>query len=118
MGRASDPQQRKEEQRTAASARAASRILEDVAMRLEQLSRFVDDPADGETYLTSLHFKVGGGWDDGVLVVVKATIGGEDKVGFHGDSTLIECVRGLANRLNNGSLKWREDVPYAERDGE
>jgi len=115
MGRASDPHERREEKRSAASARAATRMLTELAVKIEQLSRFVDDPPDGETFLTSIHFKVGGSWDDGVLAVVKANVGGLDMVGFHGDDTLMECIRGLGNRVVNGSMKWREDTPYGER---
>lgn len=118
MGRASDPSERKREERAAASERAATRMLTQLAVRVEQLSRFIDDPPDGETFLTSIQFKVGGGWDDGVLAIVKAHVGGIAVVGFHGDDTLMECLRGLGNRIVNGSMKWKEDRPYGERTGD
>lgn len=34
---------------------------------------------------------------------------GQAVVAFHGASDLAECLRGLSNRLLNGSLKWRSD---------
>jgi len=112
MGRASDPHEQREEKRYQASQRAAERYLQRLAIRVEYLSRFVDDPSDGETYINSIQFKVGAGWDGGVLAIVKAVIGGEKRVAFHGEETLDECIVGLSSRLANGNLKWKEDKPY------
>lgn len=117
MGRASDPTQRREETKHDASLKAADLLLRKVAIRLEQLSRFIDDPEDGETYITSVQFKVNAAWDGGVLAIVKAVRGEVAIVGFHSDDTLLECVVGLGNRIANGSLKWKEDVPYGTRNG-
>ena len=112
MGRATDPVQIKAEKKYEASKRAATRLLERLAVKVEQLSRFVDDPTDGETYIQVIIFKMNAGWDGGVLAVVKATIGGEAMVAFHSEGTLDECMVGLASRLMNGTMKWKEDTPY------
>lgn len=116
MGRASDPSERKREAKYEASQRAAERFLERLAIRVEQLSRFLEDPGDSDIWIRSLQFKTNSGWDGGVMVIVKADIGGEQQVSFHSEPSLDECLVGLANRLANGTMKWREDVPYKERD--
>jgi len=112
MGRASDPKERREDKKYAASQKAAESLLNKLGVRLEQLSRFVDDPPDGETFITEIRFKVNAGWDGGTLMIIKATIGGEKVIGFHGDEGLAETLAGGVNRLANGSMKWKEDTPY------
>lgn len=48
------------------------------------------------------------------LAVVTAWQGSEAVVAFHRDSSFVQCVQGVCNRLNNGSLRWKEDQPYVE----
>ncbi len=115
MGRASDPSERKREAKFEASERAAARVLQRLATRVEQLARFIDDPPDGDTWIKSIQFKMNAGWDGGVLAIVKAEVGGELQVGFHGEDTFDECLMGLASRMANGSMKWKEDMPYEAR---
>lgn len=115
MGRASDPLERKAERQYKASQRAAANLLTKLGGRLELLDRWVEDPPDGETYITRITFKMNWGYDGDVLAIVLATLDGEKKVGMHSDPTFAECVSGLASRLANGTMKWKEDVPYAER---
>ena len=43
------------------------------------------------------------------LGIVKADFDGTPCIGFHGGDSLLDCLKGLASRLNNGSMKWRED---------
>jgi hypothetical protein len=47
----------------------------------------------------------GGTW----LGIITANIEGEACVAFHEGDTFVESVKGLLHRLNNGSLKWKED---------
>lgn len=115
MGRASDPSERKREEKFAASERAARRFLERLAVHVEFLSRYIEDPPDGETWITAVQFKMNSGWDGGVLAIVKADVGGEAKVGFHNEPSFDECIAGLSARLANGSMTWKEDVPYEKR---
>ena len=118
MGRASDPMERKHEKEYEASQRAAARVMQRLARKVEQLSSFVEDPKDGQPYITSINFKMNSGWDGGVLAIVKGVSDGDDVVGFHSEEAFDECLVGLANRLANGSLKWREDTPYASGSGD
>ncbi len=117
MGRASDPLERREDAKHLASIRAAESVLKKVAVRVEQIDRWIDDPGDSETFITQISFKVGGGWDDGTLVIVKARRGREKVVAFHGDDSFLEALTGLGSRLANGTLKWKVDEPYDPKNG-
>ncbi len=112
MGRASDPTQVREEGKYDASLRAAERLLKQAGKRLEQLDRWIEDPPDGETFITEIRIKVGGGWDGGCLAILKKEGSAGRQIAFHGADTLMEAVTGLVSRLDNGSLKWKEDVGY------
>lgn len=51
--------------------------------------------------------------NDDFLVTVKAIdADGAPWVAFHGSPDLLDALRGVWNRLGNGSLKWREDRPF------
>jgi len=112
MGRASDPSERKREAVFEASRRAAERTMTKLAVKVEQLARLVEDPEDSATFITSIQFKMNAGWDGGCMAIVKASVGSEKKVGFHSEDALDTCLVGLANRIANGTMKWREDTPY------
>ena len=112
MGRASDPRESVEDRKYQASKRAAANMLSTLGVRVEQLSRYIDDPHDGETWITSIQFKMNHGYDGSVLAIVKCTQGGAKVVGFHSDESFHETVSGLGARLMNGTMKWREDKPY------
>ena len=43
------------------------------------------------------------------MAVVNATVHGEYAVAFHGGATLHECLLGVLARLENRSLKWKQD---------
>lgn len=43
------------------------------------------------------------------LAVVRISVGGEKKVGFHNALTLGDLVIGVANRLRNRSFQWKDD---------
>lgn len=43
------------------------------------------------------------------LAVVTAWQDQVEVVAFHKDASFVECVQGLMNRLNNGSLNWKVD---------
>jgi hypothetical protein len=52
---------------------------------------------------------------DNVLLIVKAETPEGNIIAFHGGEDLASVVIGLVNRLDNGSIKWKEDKPYDER---
>ncbi len=114
MGRASDPNEAREDAKYHASLKAASRLLEKMGKRLEQLDRWVDDPPDSETFIVEVRFKVGGKYGEGVLAIIKVDGGQGKQIAFHGADSLGEALVGLVSRLENGSLKWKEDKPYGQ----
>ncbi len=80
------------------------------------LALAVEDPPGGERWLKEIRFKVRYGVEGDVLVIVKAEGGSGNEIAFHSGDRLDDACQGLASRLRNGSLKWREDKPYGERD--
>jgi hypothetical protein len=44
-----------------------------------------------------------------MLVIVRAQVEGEHKVGFHSSGTAAEAVKGALERVLNSSIDWRED---------
>lgn len=52
----------------------------------------------------------GGDW----LLVCKGTVDTQRLVAFHGAGSLGEALRGGYERLRNGQMKWREDMPYGK----
>lgn len=52
---------------------------------------------------------------DEILMVIRGLDqDGQPVVAFHSGYTLGDAIRGVAGRLNNGSLRWREDE-YAQQ---
>jgi hypothetical protein len=98
-----------------ASARAADNILRRSGTKLEQLGRLIEETPDDTHYITSITFKVQPEAFTAILGIVKADTGEGKVIAFHSDDTLGACLVGIVNRLVNGSLQWKEDVPYAER---
>lgn len=62
--------------------------------------------------ITEVRFKVRYLDEGDILVVVKRKGEAGKTIGFGSADTLGEAVISLANRLKNGSIKWREDTPY------
>ena len=79
------------------------------------LALCVEDPPGGDRWLKEIRIKVRYGEEGDVLVVVKAEGSEGNQVAFHSGDRVDDVVIGLANRLRNGSLKWREDKPYEQK---
>ena len=82
---------------------------------LQRLSDWLENPEDGETYVTKITIKPNWGEEGDCFIIFNATIGGQKKAGFHGGQTFSDAIRGGSSRIFNGRMKWQEDVPYAER---
>lgn len=81
------------------------------------IAKHIEDPPDSDTFIKEVRIKVRYGYEGDVLAIIKADRGKDKVVAFQSGDRLDEVVQGLANRLRNGDLKWREDKPYdAERD--
>lgn len=46
---------------------------------------------------------------DGYMGVVTADVGGQAMVAFHGGTSMGDALKGLLERLENGSIKWKTD---------
>lgn len=51
----------------------------------------------------------------GVLLTIKARYEGNKIIGWHGGDTFVEALAGAGKKLAAGAMKWREDLPYEER---
>ncbi len=98
-----------------AQARLIAAERQDTALKAStaKLSQWLENPGDGETYVTKLTIKPNWGDEGDCFIIINATIGGENRVAFHGGSTLGDAIIGVVKRLTNGNMKWREDTPYA-----
>ncbi len=97
-----------------ASKRAAGRLLTKLGTRLEQLDTFIQEVPDDDTHVTEVRFSVRYGTVGDILGVIKANTAKGKQIAFHSGDTVSEVLVGLVNRLNNGTLVWKEDKPYEE----
>lgn len=97
-----------------ASQRAATRLLTKMGVRLELLDRFVVEAHQDDYYVTDIRFKVRYDTVGDVLGIVKSEGPHGKRIAFHSDDTISECLVGMVNRMNNSTLKWKEDIPYGE----
>jgi len=92
-----------------ASQLAFQKIILAHGTALARIDHLVAKGLAGDIHITTIRLRApsveGGEW----LAVVKATTENGNIVGFHGGTGLGDLVSGLANRLNNGSIKWKED---------
>lgn len=49
------------------------------------------------------------------MVIVKAQVEGRMLVGFHGATSIEEAIRGAYERINNNSMKWKDDEGFVPR---
>jgi hypothetical protein len=60
--------------------------------------------------ITGLSIRAPKGYGEEILFVIRGVDdAGTSVVAFHSSFSLVEAIRGLAARLGNGSLRWRED---------
>ena len=95
---------------------AADRRKEELESSVAKLSEWLENPGDGETYVTQLTVKPNWGDDGDCFVIMKALIGGEKRIAFHGGNVLSDAIIGVMKRLLNGTMKWKEDKPYDSTD--
>lgn len=102
-------------EREEASKRAAARLLTKLGTRVEQLDRWIQEVPDDYHHIIQVRFAIRYSTVGDVLAMVKATTDDGKEIAFHSDDTVSEAMTGLVNRLNNGTLKWREDTPYDQK---
>lgn len=103
---------RRIEEREAASQRAATNMLTRIGVSAEKLDRHIIETPDDTHYISQICFKVR--FDDvgDILGIIKADGPDGKTIAFHNGDSIAAVLSGLASRLDNGTLKWREDKPY------
>lgn len=77
-----------------------------------QLEKEFTMPDDTEVRLTELRIKAPTEQGGTYLVIAKGVFERQMVVGFHGADTPHDAIKGACERLNNRSMKWREDKPW------
>ena len=104
--------------RKLASQIAATQYMEKVGARLVKLDTLIEETPDGIHYFTSLRFKLGYHESGSILLIAKCDGPEGSMVAFQAGESVSETILGLVNRMENGTLKWREDKPYEVPKGE
>lgn len=85
----------------------------DKAMRLfvmlERLYHPYEPARLTELDITEIRVKKPKADGEGVMIIVKATEEGQTFVGFHSADSAGEALKGALERVQNRTLKWRED---------
>lgn len=78
-----------------------------------RLDRLMAEEMDDGLRITEIRLRAPREVGEDILATVKAvTVEGKRFVGFHGALSSAEAIRGAVERINNATLKWREDRPY------
>lgn len=94
---------------TMQSAVNLARLLEKIARPVMIFQgRYEGERTEGVEIL-AIRFKAPGHPMGEWLAVVSASIEDERVVAFHKADDFSECLKGVLNRINNGSIKWRSD---------
>lgn len=93
-----------------ATARQVTEYWYKIGQGVGDIDRYLSIGHADQPELYELRIKCDAADDQGYLVVAKGL--GEDGyvVAFHRGETVVEAVTGVAARLKNHTLKWREDV--------
>jgi len=94
------------------SRKAAERLLQKHGLRLARLDEIIEDTPDDTHYITELRFKLGIHTGGAVMTVIKSDGPNGKQVAFQVGETIGDAITGLVNRMDNGTLAWREDKPY------
>lgn len=92
-----------------ASAVAVQKQMVRLAETVYRLDERLQDLFENEVDIKQIKFIAPRMDKSGWLAVVTATVDGKDAVAFHGGEDFTEALKGVLDRLGNGSLKWKED---------
>lgn len=94
---------------TIASQRAFDKEMVGRGVLLGRLEGYVDAYAEDEVFIQGITIRVPQDIGTDVLVVVRAVAAGESVVAYHAAPTLGEAIVGMGRRMQNKSLRWKED---------
>jgi hypothetical protein len=101
-----------------ASRVAATNILTRLGAAVERLDRFVTEVPDDEHHIQSITIRFRYDYIGDVLLVARALCGKGKVVAFQTADSLQGAIQGFVNRLDNGTVEWREDKPYERGKGD
>jgi len=92
-----------------ASVEAVQRMMLKLAQKVLQTDGMLQRLYEGEVDVVSIKF-IAPNMDKGEwMAVVSGTVNGTPVVAFHGGTEFHECLEGVLNRLQNGSMAWKAD---------
>lgn len=83
--------------------------------KVDGVDRLVQRMDEADIVIRGIRFKPPDGEGMSWLAIVTADGALGDVVGFHDAPTFREVLIGLVNRLENGSVKWKENKPWNGR---
>lgn len=98
--------------------KTAENIRSRVGEAVLTLDDYVTDPRDTEAYIKEVRLRIRFDDEGDVQGIVKREGENGKEIAFHNGDSLAQTLQGLANRMRNGSLKFREDKPYGARNGD
>ncbi len=107
--------EREDGKKSARSDKAYAKWLEGIALGVTRTERYIEEIQEERPTLVEVRIKCDPDDERGVLLIVKGYVGGQDYVAFHRDTTYSMALTALGNRLRNGSLSWREDEGYGNK---
>ncbi len=96
-----------------ASAALTDRILTKVGLAVHMSQHTMERMSEEGMVVIRITFKAGSGVHADWLAIIAVKTEGGGIVAFHSAPSFPATVEGLCHRVNNGSLKWKEDQ-YAE----
>lgn len=81
------------------------------------ISALMEGVRESDYEITEVRLRSTGDGSGYVLAIIKAQSAQGPVIAFHKDVDFSEALTVLAERLQGGNLKWREDVPYQHRLG-
>lgn len=104
-----------DDKKTKRSDKAYDKWVEGIARGVLHIEGYLSEIQEERPTLTELRVKCDPDDEEGVLVVFKGYLGGQECVAFHRDGTISAALTGAGNRLRNGSLAWREAKAYVAK---
>ena len=96
---------------------AAEKRARRIGEFLEGLGAGAGVDRDGDWSLTSFRVRLPTEIEPSCLLIVRASVGGAPRIAFIGAFTVGDALLAWRARVAAGGVKWREDVPWAERNG-
>lgn len=83
--------------------------------RLDKLDRLLQRLDEEDLIIVGIRFRPPNGENTSWLAIITADGAEGSTVAFHDAPTYRECFVGMVNRLENRSLKWKENKPWNGR---